>query len=104
MRAARVRELVDLPRSVGQEVGNAELGRDVDRLRDPIAPNESQKLLSGLERHLLASGHNQRSHVRPTTSIWPSKRAPPRSETRREGAFSGKMAEIAYGRRRTSRA
>jgi len=46
MRAARVRELVDLPRSVGQEVGNAELGRDVDRLRDPIAPNESQKLLS----------------------------------------------------------
>jgi len=41
-------QLVNLPRSVGQEVGNAETGRDVDRLRDPITPNESQKPLSGL--------------------------------------------------------
>ena len=56
MRTTRVRELVDLPRSVGQEIGNAVLGRDVDRLRDPIAPDESQKWLSGLERHGLASG------------------------------------------------
>ena len=57
MRPGSVCQLVNLPGSVGQEVGNAEPRRDVDRLRDPIAPNESQKLLSGLERHLLASGH-----------------------------------------------
>ena len=49
MRPARVSQLVDLPRAVGQEVGNAQPGRDVDRLRDPIAPNEGQKTLSGLD-------------------------------------------------------
>ena len=49
MRPGRVCQLVNLPRSVGQEVGNAEPGRDVDRLRDPIAPNEGQKPLSGLD-------------------------------------------------------
>ena len=35
-----------MTRSVGQEVGNAEPRRDVDRLRDSIAPNEGQKLLA----------------------------------------------------------
>jgi hypothetical protein len=49
MRPGRVSQLVDLPRAVGQEVGNAEPRRDVDRLRDPIAPNEGQKALSGLD-------------------------------------------------------
>jgi hypothetical protein len=34
MRAGRVSQLVTLPRSVGQEIGNAELGRDVDREQD----------------------------------------------------------------------
>src|SRR5437899_1127530 len=36
-------------RSFGEgQVGDAETGRDVDRLRDPITPNESQKPLSRL--------------------------------------------------------
>src|SRR5262245_8222575 len=39
-------------------------------------------------------------HVRPTTSIWPAARAPDRSATRRERAFCGTMAEIAYDSRR----
>src|SRR6266850_4830481 len=52
----------------------------------------------------VASGHTQRSHVRPTTSIWPAARAPARSATRRERAFCGRMAETVYGSRRTSRA
>ena len=42
----RVRQLVDLSRPVGEEVGNAQLGRNVDRLRDPMAPNEGEKSLS----------------------------------------------------------
>ena len=50
MRPRRMRQLVDLPGSVGQEVRNAELGGDVDHLRDPIAPDEVQKPLSGLDR------------------------------------------------------
>jgi len=49
MRPGSVCQLVNLPGSVGQEVGNAEPRRDVDRLRDPIAPNEGQKLLWGLD-------------------------------------------------------
>ena len=61
MRPRRVGQLVDLPRSVGQEVGNLELGRDVDRLRDPIAPKEGQKTLAGLDTRNTArvdrSGH-----------------------------------------------
>jgi hypothetical protein len=55
MRPRRVSQLVDLPRAVGQEVGNAEPRRDVDRLRDPIAPNEAQEPLSGLD-----TGHRAR--------------------------------------------
>ena len=43
------RQVVNLSRSVGQEVRNAGPGCDVDRLRDPIVPNEGQKPLSGLE-------------------------------------------------------
>ena len=50
MRRGRVCQLVDVARSVGQEVGNAEPGRDVDRLRDSIPPNEGQKPRSGLDR------------------------------------------------------
>jgi len=46
MRPRGVRQLVDLSRSVGQQIGDAEPRRDVDRLRDPIAPNEGQKLLA----------------------------------------------------------
>ncbi len=50
MRLGRASKLIDLARPVGQQVGNAELGHDVDRLRDPIAPNEGQKLRPGLDR------------------------------------------------------
>jgi len=50
MRLGRACKLIDLAWSVGQQVGNAELGHDVDRLRDPIPPNEGQKLRSGLDR------------------------------------------------------
>src|SRR6266850_5248265 len=42
----RACKLIDLARSVGEQVGNAELGHDVDRLRDPIPPNAGQKLRS----------------------------------------------------------
>jgi len=45
-RPRRVRQLVDLLRPVGEEVGNAQPGRNVDRLRDPMAPNEGEKSLS----------------------------------------------------------
>jgi hypothetical protein len=37
-------------------------------------------------------------------SIWPTARALDRSATRWERAFCGRMAEIAYGSRSTSRA
>jgi hypothetical protein len=43
--AGRACKLIDLARSVGEQGGNAELGHDLDRLRDPISPNEGQKLL-----------------------------------------------------------
>jgi hypothetical protein len=58
MRLGRAGKLIDVARSVGQPVGNAEPGRDVDRLRDPIAPDEGQDLLSSgrLERHSLDAG------------------------------------------------
>ena len=57
MRPGRPRQLLDLPRAVGQEVGNAEPRRDVDRLRDPIAPNEGQKPLPGLDTRNRARVH-----------------------------------------------
>src|SRR6266478_7648806 len=50
MRLGRACKLIGLARSAGQQVGNAELGHDVDRLRDPIPPNEGEKLCSGLDR------------------------------------------------------
>ena len=50
MRPGRTCQFVNLSGSVGEEVGNAEPGRDVDRLRDPIPPNEGEKPRSGLDR------------------------------------------------------
>ena len=55
MRLGRACQFIDLARSVGQQVGNAEPGHDVDRLRDPIAPDEGQKLLSRLDARWLGS-------------------------------------------------
>jgi len=65
----RVRQLMDLPWSVGQEVGNAKPSRDVKRLRYPITPIEGQKLLSGLDAQNTApldvhSGDNS-NEIRP---------------------------------------
>jgi len=90
MRPGRLRQLLDLPRAVGQEVGNAEAGRDVDRLRDPIAPNEGEKPLSRLDtwntarvdRSVHCGGHS--SAVRPPAPRPPSTRAHGHRAGRRE--------------------
>ena len=68
MRLGRACELIDLARSVGQQVGNAEPGHDVDRLRDPIAPDEREKPLSRFVHALSLSAGLRTSGKSKTTN------------------------------------
>ena len=86
-----------------REIGHPHRDHDHEWIEEREAVEELDVRVHGVSP-AVASGHTQRSHVRPTTSMWPSARAPDRSATRRERAFCGRMAEIAYDSRRTSRA